>query len=157
MLRLQDLTLMKTILFGIGFGSVLLAISALLGIFDLSHLSIKSMNFGVILGGILFGFGFGYVGTCPGTCVAALGGDGKKQALVAIMGGLVGALAYSLSYGFLKEMGVFSTFDLGKTTLFTISDAFPAIFNTGFMGIFIVGILLMGIAALLPTQLVKAK
>ena len=79
MLRLEDLSLAKIILFGIGFSSVLLSISSLLGIFDTSHLSIKTMNLGVIIGGLLFGVAFGAVGTCPGTCIGAVGSNGVKR------------------------------------------------------------------------------
>ena len=64
MLRLEDLSLAKIILFAIGFSSVLLSISSLFGIFDTSHLSVKTMNLGVIIGGLLFGVAFGAVGTC---------------------------------------------------------------------------------------------
>ena len=52
MLRLEDLSLAKIILFAIGFSSTLVSISAMLGLFDISHLSIKSMNLGVIIGGL---------------------------------------------------------------------------------------------------------
>ena len=69
MLRLEDLTLMKIIVFGIGFASALLSLFGLLGWFNVSHLSVKATNLGVVLGGLLFGIGFGTVGTCPGTCV----------------------------------------------------------------------------------------
>ena len=71
MLRLEDLGLMKIIVFAIGFASVLLSVSIGFGIFDISHLSIKTTHLGVIVGGFIFGIGFGSVGTCPGTCVAA--------------------------------------------------------------------------------------
>lgn len=44
-----------------GFASFLLSISGLLGIFDISHLSVKGMNLGVIVGGVIFGIGFGSI------------------------------------------------------------------------------------------------
>lgn len=50
-----------------------------LGIFDLSHLSVKATNLGVLIGGLIFGIGFGWIGSCPGTCVAASGSDGIKK------------------------------------------------------------------------------
>ncbi len=156
-LRLEDLTLMKTILFGIGFASILLSLASLIGIFDLSHLSIKSTNLGVILGGLIFGIGFGAAGTCPGTCVAAAGSDGIKKAISAVLGGLLGAFVFSLSYGWFKDLGLFSTMDLGKLTLFNISDKFPALINIGFSGLLIVGIILSAIAYALPMNLPKVK
>jgi uncharacterized membrane protein YedE/YeeE len=156
-LRLEDLTLMKTILFGIGFASILLSLASLIGIFDLSHLSIKSTNLGVILGGLIFGIGFGAAGTCPGTCVAAAGSDGIKKAISAVLGGLLGAFVFSLSYVWFKDLGLFSTMDLGKLTLFNISDKFPALINIGFSGLLIVGIILSAIAYALPMNLPKVK
>ena len=71
MLRLEDLTLMKTIVLAIGFASILLSLFSMPGLLNIGHLSVKTMNLGVITGGLLFGIGFGTVGTCPGTCVAA--------------------------------------------------------------------------------------
>ena len=82
MLKLHDISLMKIILFAIGLSSVLLSIANALGILDLSHLSIKSTNLGVLIGGLIFGVGFGWIGSCPGTCVAASGSDGIKKALI---------------------------------------------------------------------------
>lgn len=67
MLKLENLVLMKIILFAIGLSSVLLFISNVFGIFEISHLSIKSTNLGVIIGGLIFGVGFGWIGSCPGT------------------------------------------------------------------------------------------
>lgn len=152
MLRLQDLTLMKIILFGIGFGSVLLSATALLGGFDISHLSIKSTHLGVIIGGLIFGIGFGGIGTCPGTCVAAGSSGGGKKAISAILGGLLGAFTFSITYGYFKEIGLFDTMNLGKLTLFNISDQYPSVFSTGFIGLLIVGVLFMGLGAIIPNK-----
>ena len=155
MLRLEDLSLAKIILFAIGFSSVLLSISSLLGIFDTSHLSIKTMNLGVIIGGLLFGIAFGAVGTCPGTCVGAIGSNGVKRAVAAVIGGLVGAFAFSMSYGYLKELGLFETLNMGKLTLFNISEKYPSVFNVGFVGLLVIGILFMGTAYILPKRILK--
>ena len=152
MLRLQDLSLMKIIVFAIGFASILLFLANLVGIFQISHLSIKGVNFGVILGGLIFGIGFGSVGACPGTCVAASTGDGFKKALVTVLGGLVGAFVFSMSYGWFKGLGLFSAMDLGKLTLFNVSDKYPALFNIGFIGLLVTGILFIAVAIILPTK-----
>ena len=149
MLRLEDLSLAKIILFAIGFSSVLLSISALLGIFDMSHLSIKTMNLGVIIG-------FGGAGTCPGTCVGSVGGIfGFKKAISAVIGGLFGAFAFSMLYGSFKDMGLFNTLNYGKITLFNISDKYPSVFNTGYVGLLVVGILFMIGAYFLPKRILK--
>ncbi len=150
MLRLEDLSLMKIILFGIGFASVLLSIFGLLGIINLDHLSVKTTHLGVVIGGLLFGVGFSTIGTCPGTCVTASSSGGGKKALSAIIGGLVGAWLFSMSYGMWENLGLFDTMNLGSITLFAITPEFPAVFNIGFSGLLAVGIVFMLIAYILP-------
>ncbi len=144
MLKLHDISLMKIILFAIGLSSVLLSIANALGILDLSHLSIKSTNLGVLIGGLIFGVGFGWIGSCPGTCVAASGSDGIKKALITVLGGLAGAFAFSATYGFWKSIGLFGVMD-------------PSLFEIGFSGLLITGLLFMALAAGLPNQLRKEK
>jgi len=156
-LRLEDLSLMKTILFGIGFASILLALSSLVGLFDIGHLSIKTTHLGVIIGGLIFGIGFGAAGTCPGTCVAAAGSDGIKKAISAVIGGLLGAFVFSLSYGWFESIGLFNAMNAGKLTLFNISDKFPSIIGLGFSGLLLMGLILTAIAYVLPAKLVKAE
>lgn len=155
MLRLEDLSLAKIILFAIGFSSVLLSISNMLGIFDISHLSVKTMNLGVIIGGLIFGVAFGAVGTCPGTCVGALGSNGVKKGISTILGGLLGAFTFSLSYGYFKGLGLFESLNMGKLTLFNISENYSSVFNLGFAGLLIVGLLFMVAAYMLPKQIIK--
>ena len=145
MLRLEDLSLAIIILFAIGFSSTLLSISALLGLFDISHLSVKTMNLGVIIGGLIFGIGFGGAGTCPGI----------KKAISAIIGGLFGAFAFSMLYGSFKNIGLFNALDYGKITLFNISDKYPSVFGGGYVGLLIVGIIFMVGAYFLPKRILK--
>lgn len=155
MLRLEDLDLAKIILFAIGLSSVLLSIANWVGIFDIGHLSVKTLNTGVIVGGIIFGLGFGLAGTCPGTCVGASGSDGFRKAVSAIIGGLLGAFAFSMSYGYLNKVGLISGFDMGKVTLFNLSPEYPSLFNIGFIGLFIAGVVFMVGALLLPKSILK--
>ena len=153
MLRLENLTLMKIILFAIGLACSLLAVSALLGAFDVAHLSVKEMNAGVILGGLIFGVGFGTLGSCPGTSMAALPDGNKVKTLAIVLGGLFGAWTFSLSYGWWKEQGLFSAMNMGKLTLFELSSKFPAVLTWGYGGLLLFGLLLMAIAWLLPQKL----
>lgn len=157
MLRLQNLTLMKIIIFAIGLGSVLVSIASLFGIFDLSHLSIKPMNLGVIIGGIIFGLGFGLGGTCPGTCVAATSSGGGWKALSAVIGGLLGAFAFSLSYGNLKRLGLFDVANYQRVTLFQLTAENEALIPIGFGGLFVMGALFMLIGIMIPEKIVTNK
>lgn len=152
MLSLRNLSLMKTIVFAIGFSSLLVSIASFLGIFDVSHLSVKGTHLGVIIGGLIFGIGFGWAGTCPGTCVADSSSGGFKKAISVIIGGLLGAFVYSLSYGALNKSGLFDVMDAGKLTLFNISEEFPSVFEIGYVGLLIMGALLMVGALLLPVD-----
>lgn len=157
MLSLNNLYLMKVILFAIGFSSVLLFLSIQIGIFDIPHFSVKATNFGVVVGGIIFGIGFGLGGTCPGTCVAAFTSGHLKRGLTAIAGGLLGAFCFTLSYGFFKNIGLFDIMNLGKITLFKISDKYNSVFNLGSIGLLIMGALFILTALILPMQITKKE
>lgn len=148
MLRLEDLHLAKVILFAIGFASVLLSA---VGIFNISHLSVKTLNLGVIICGIIFGLGFGYAVTCAG----ASGTNYFKKVLSTIIGGLMGALTFTLSYEYLNNLGLISRFDLGKLTLFKISPNYPSLFNIGYIGLFLTDILFMLVSYFLPKSILK--
>lgn len=152
MLRLRDLTLMKTILFAIGLASTMLYFAHQTGIFDISHLSVKTTHFGVLVGGLIFGLGFGLVGSCPGTSMAALTSGFFHRVITIVIGGIFGALVFSLSYGTLESMGIFKILNWGNITLFKLSPKFPSVFNIGFVGLLISGVAFMLIAAVLPSK-----
>ena len=127
MLRLKDFHLMKAIFFGIGISSLFLFILLNVGIIDSGHLSVKTSYTGVITGGIIFGFGWAIAGFCPGTGVVAAGA-GRKDALLFILGGLLGAFVFTLLYGSLKATFLFGNLG-GKATLAATGNAkFTALF-----------------------------
>jgi len=116
MLRLKDFHLMKVILFAIGFSSLLLFVFLSFNVIDAGHLNVKSSFIGVIIGGGILGIGFAISGYCPGTGVVAAG-RGRKDALVFILGGLIGAFVYMLIFGFIKDSALFNTIAGGAFSL----------------------------------------
>jgi len=112
-LRLLDMTIVKFMLSSVLVGMV--GVYALVGL-GWAELSIKSTVLGAnILGGLLFGIGWGFLGYCPGTSAGAVG-EGRLDAVWGIAGMIVGAALYAEAYPFLKET-VLTWGDFGKVTL----------------------------------------
>ena len=127
MLRLNDLHLVKVIFLAIAVSSALLFTGMAAGVIDPSHLSVKTSYLGVILGGIILGIGWAIGGYCPGTGVAALG-DGRKDAVFFVIGGLVGAFLYMLVHSKLKGTFLLENILGGKVTLaLTPNESFSAL------------------------------
>ncbi len=155
MLRFTDLTLMKTILFAIGTASLVLFIGLELGIFEIGHLSVKATYWGVLIGGALLGVGFAIAGYCPGTSLSAIVA-GRYDAIIFVVGGLLGAFAFSLSYDWFKQSGLM---DSAKMTLANTGvDAYTSMFNfaPGWLVAIILAAIFIVIAIFLPKQLVKS-
>jgi hypothetical protein len=155
MLNLSNLHLMRTILLGIGVGSVMLFGGLLAGVVDVGHMSVKAAYAGVFVGGILLGLGFAVAGYCPGTGLAAAA-TGRTDAIFFVLGGLAGAAAFMATYGALATTSVFDKIAGGKATLGEISgQSYPALF-AGVPGEWIglvMGIAFIVIAAVLPSRL----
>ena len=112
-LRFLDMTIVKFMLSSILVGMVGVHLLLDLG---LVKLSLKpTVLGGNILGGIIFGLGWGLLGYCPGTSAGALG-EGRWDALWGILGMLAGAALFAESYPVLKKT-VLTWGDFGKITL----------------------------------------
>ncbi len=111
-LLLKDMSIIKLILMAIAVGSV--GVYAL-DLVDMANLSIKPTYIaGIVVAGLIFGVGFAVAGYCPGTCVVA-SAEGKTDAIVTVLGGLFGALVYSLVYPFIS--GLIGVANYGEITL----------------------------------------
>jgi uncharacterized protein len=112
-LRLVDMTILKFMLTAIFVGSVGIY---LLKDLDLVKLSIKSTVLGAtIIGGLIFGLGWGLLGYCPGTSMGAIG-EGRWDGLWGLLGMLAGAAVYAEAYPLMKRT-VLTWGDLGKIAL----------------------------------------
>lgn len=99
-LRLKDCTVMKVIFTAIGVG--LLGVH-LLDAAGWAHMKVKDLYLpGIVVAGGIFGVGFAVTGYCPGTALAAAA-EGKPDAWVTVLGGLIGALVFAFAFPELEE------------------------------------------------------
>lgn len=112
-LLLEDFTVMKVMLTAIVVGMVgILTLHQ----FGLIKLQIKPTKYAAnIIGGLLFGIGFGLIAYCPGTGAAALG-QGNFDAIAGILGLIAGSYLFAEASGFLEKT-VNKWGDAGKITL----------------------------------------
>ena len=112
-LRLQDMTIVKFMLSAIVVGMIGTYLLVDLG---LAKLSIKPMIVGaIVIGGLLFGFGWGLFGYCPGTSMGAVG-EGRLDGLWGIAGMVAGAALYAEAFPLLKTT-VLTWGNFGKITI----------------------------------------
>ncbi|HDH05610.1 MAG TPA: hypothetical protein ENH01_07850 [Nitrospirae bacterium] len=65
----------------------------------------KQLHRGTLIGGLIFGAGWGISGACPGTVLAQLG-EGKILAVFTFLGIACGVYLFALLYPKLKKMGI---------------------------------------------------
>jgi uncharacterized protein len=112
-LLLRDMTIVKFM-----FSSIIVA---MVGIYILRDLGLVELSLkptiigGVVVGGLMFGTGWGLLGYCPGTSVGALG-EGRWDALWGIAGMLAGAALFAHTYPLMKAT-VLTWGNLGKITV----------------------------------------
>jgi len=112
-LRLLDMTIVKFM-----FSSILVA---MVGIYLLKDLGLVKLLFAPtilgnnIIGGLIFGMGWGLLGYCPGTQAGALG-EGRLDALWGLLGMIGGAALYAEAFPRLAK-GILGHGHLGQVTL----------------------------------------
>jgi len=113
-LRFKDFTILKVMLSAILIGMVGIYILADTGIGQLSlKPTVLAAN---VIGGLIFGLGWGMLGYCPGTAIGAIG-EGRFDAFWGgVLGMLTGAGVFAEAFPFLKD-NLLRWGDLGKLTL----------------------------------------
>ncbi len=131
---LKDNTVVKAILLTIGVGAILFGVVTGLG---LASFHVKPfVTGGLILGGLIFGVGMAILGYCPGTLAVSLG-EGSVDALIGIVGGLLGGWAFTLLLPSIQ--GVLGP-NLGKLSLHSVLADSPFIY---YLTLLILGMLII--------------
>ena len=114
-LRLIDMTIVKFMLSAIVVASIGVYLFKDLGVI---LLSIKSTSIGAqVVGGLLFGVGWGLLGYCPGTAAGAIG-EGRIDGLWGVLGMLCGGAVHAMLYPFMK-VHIISIGNYGKLSVFS--------------------------------------
>ena len=141
-LRLENLSIIKFMATTIAVGTV---VAYLLSLWMPMHFDIKpTYVIGVLVGGLVFGVGFAVGGYCPGTCVVGIG-EGRRDAIAALLGGIAGALVFTLVYSLIQG-ALIRPLDYGKITLASVLHL-PAVV----VSIALAAVLLTAVT-LLPTE-----
>ncbi len=122
MSTLENFAVAKAITVAIGIGAIIIAIEIGLG-FATYHIKPFLLG-GIAIGGIIFGTGMAILGYCPGTLPISLG-EGSIDALLGIIGGLVGGFVYTILLPSIQ--GILGP-DLGSISLFTLVGQHQFIF-----------------------------
>lgn len=140
-LRLQNLTIIKFMATTIAVGAVLVY---LMSLWMPMHLDIKPTYIvGVGVGGLIFGAGFAIAGYCPGTCVVGIS-EGRRDAIMALLGGIAGALLFTLVYTVI-EPWLIKPLNYGKVTLADVLHLPALVVAVGLAAVF------LGAVAWMPT------
>ena len=96
MLLLKDFKILKFMLTAVTL--------SMIGFYTLSNLGIitlhpKSLDWGKLVGGLIFGAGMGLLGYCPGTMFIRIG-EAKKDAWVGLLGMVLGILFFAVKTWF---------------------------------------------------------
>jgi len=114
MATLENFAVAKAITVAIGVGAIIISIEIGLG-FATYHIKPFLLG-GISIGGIIFGVGMAILGYCPGTLPISLG-EGSIDALLGIIGGLVGGFVYTILLP--SVQGILGP-DLGSISLYTL-------------------------------------
>ena len=137
---LRDWTVVKTMGTAVVVGAI--GVYALVAV-DAASLHIRpALLGGVLIGAVCFGVGMALFGYCPGTSVAGCG-EGRRDAMVGVLGMLAGAAAFVAAYPSLQPV-IKNLGDWGKITLPEVTHTSP--------WLWIAGLVLIGVTAFIAER-----
>jgi len=123
MLLLQDFKILKFMLTAITSSMI---IFYALGDLGLITLTMKNLDWGKPVGGLIFGMGMAILGYCPGTIAARIG-EGKTESILAVFGTALGIFIYALLIKPIKALLLSSEINGNMSILFGINHWFIVI------------------------------
>lgn len=140
-LRLENLSIIKFMATTVAVAMILVYVMTP---YLTMHFDIKpTYVLGVLIGGLIFGVGFAVSGYCFGTCVVGIG-EGRRDAWGTLLGGVVGALVFSLLYTSLETL-LIKPLNYGKITLPQLVHLPAALVAI------VVGVVFLTIVTVIPT------
>lgn len=115
-LRLTDFTVIKVILTAIAVS--MLGVSYFYPKGKVPVETKKGSVRNAIIGGLLFGIGFGLLGYCPGTIAGAIGSGYIDAVTGGFIGIVLGTVIYALMYKKLKDTGILTIDKYSEYSLF---------------------------------------
>jgi fatty acid desaturase len=149
-IRMENLTIARILLYAVGYAMFLLAICRYAIGYDEANIAIKNMDFGVVVGGFIFGLGLGVIGNCSVVSLAALPYEHKCKTLGIILGGGLGYWLYQQTAFFWINLGIYDLWNYGKLTLYKMNGFIDYILPFGYEGVLFLGVLMMVVAILMP-------
>ena len=115
-LRLTDFTVIKII-----FTAIIVSMLGVSYLYPKGKVQVKTKEGSIknaIIGGLIFGIGFGLLGYCPGTIAGAIG-NGSLDALTGgFIGIVLGTIIYAMMYEKLTKSGVLTIDKFSEFSLF---------------------------------------
>ena len=149
-IRMENLTIARILLYAVGYAMFLLAICRYAIGYDEANIAIKNMDFGVVVGGFIFGLGLGVIGNCSVVSLASLPYEHKCKTLGIILGGWLGYWLYQQTAFFWINLGIYDLWNYGQMTLYKMNDFIDYVLPFGYEGVLFLGILMMVVAILMP-------
>lgn len=115
-LRLTDFTVLKII-----FTAIIVSMLGVSYLYPKGKVPVKTKEGSIknaIIGGLLFGAGFGLLGYCPGTIAGAIGNGAIDAITGGFIGIVLGTVIYARMYKKLKETGVLTIDKFSEYSLF---------------------------------------